>query len=224
MVVDELFDIEEIVVKPLSGYLKSCRCFSGATILGDGSVIMILDAAGLAATAQLRFADIQADERKRREEEVHRAELAASRRRSVILFTAAEDERFAMPQDQVLRLERVPLDRIERVGDREFMEYRGEGLPLLRLDRLMGVRGIPGGLTEAYVIIPKVLRDGRVAKAPAGLLISSILDALDVAVDLKPVDIAGPGILGSAMVQDHLTLFLDPVEILEASGSMGGHA
>jgi two-component system chemotaxis sensor kinase CheA len=218
VIVDELFDIEEIVVKPLSGFLKGCRCFSGATILGDGGVIMILDAGGVAAQAQLHFSDLQADEKRRLEEEHRKAALAASRRRSVILFSAADGERFAVPQDHVLRLERIPVSAIERLGDKEFVEYRGEGLPLIRLDRLMEVKPIPDHLQDVFVIIPKIMQDGQPAKAPAGLLIATIIDALDVEVELKAVGVKGSGILGSAMVQDHLTLFLDPVELVRAAG------
>jgi two-component system chemotaxis sensor kinase CheA len=218
VIVDELFDIEEIVVKPLSGYLKGCRCFSGATILGDGRVIMILDAGGVANQAQLHFSDLQADEKRRLEDERRQAALAASRRRSVILFSAADGERFAVPQDHVLRLEHIPISSIERMGDREYVEYRGEGLPLIRLDRIMEVKPIPADLKELFVIIPKIIRDGVPARAPAGLLIATIIDALDVDVELKPVDVHGAGILGSAMVQEHLTLFLDPVAIVTAAG------
>ena len=221
VIVDQLFDIEEIVVKPLSSFLKGCRCFSGATILGDGGVIMILDAGGLALQAQLHFQDLQADEKRRLDADRALAALAASRRRSVILFSAAEGERFAVAQDQVLRLEHMPIASIERLGDREYVEYCGEGLPLIRLDRLIEVKPIPSHLQEVFVIIPKILRNGVPAKAPAGLLIASIIDALDVDVELKPVDIKGPGILGSAMVQDHLTLFLDPGELVNAAGVLG---
>ena len=221
VIVDELFDIEEIVVKPLSGFLKGCRSFSGATILGDGRVIMILDAGGLAAQAQLHFSDLQADEKRRLEAEKKAAALAASRRRSVILFSAAEGERFAVPQDHVLRLEHLPIASIERMGDREYVEYRGEGLPLIRLDHVMEVKPIPADVQNVFVIIPKIMKDGVAAKAPAGLLIATIIDALDVDVELKPVDVKGAGILGSAMVQDHLTLFLDPVAIVNAAGVLG---
>ena len=66
VVVDELFDIEEIVVKPLSEFVQTCKCFSGATIMGDGRVIMILDAGGLVTQAHLHFADLQAEEKLRR--------------------------------------------------------------------------------------------------------------------------------------------------------------
>ena len=215
VIVDELYDIEEIVVKPLSAFIQGTKCFSGATILGDGRVIMILDAGGLATTAQLHFTDLQAQEKKRAEEEQERAMLKASRRRSVILFKAAAEEHFAVPQEKVQRLERLLESQIQRVGDKEFMEYRDEGLPLVRLDRHMQVRPIPKGLEELYVIIPKA-SGSKTGIPPAGILISSILDAVDVDAELKPAEIRGTGLLGSAMVNDHLTLFLDPDPLVAA--------
>ncbi|MBI4913461.1 MAG: chemotaxis protein CheA [Acidobacteria bacterium] len=219
VIVDELFDIEEIVVKPLSSFLHDTKCFSGATILGDGRVIMILDASGLSNLAGLHFTDLQAEGKKRAEKELEARALKASRLRSVILFKAAVGEHFAVPQDKVQRLERIQAGAIERVGDREYIDYRGEGLPLIRLDGVMEVSPIAPGTEELYVIIPKVL--GSESPPPAGILISTILDAVDVEVDLKPVEIKGPGLLGSAMVQDHLTLFLDPVAL---AGSAAGVA
>lgn len=212
VIVDELFDIEEIVVKPLSSFFQGIKCFSGATILGDGRVIMILDAGGLATIAQLRFVDLQAQEKQRALEEQQRAVLTASRRRSVILFKAAENEHFAVGQEHVQRLERIKLSSIERIGDREYIEYLGEGLPVLRLDRMLQVSPISASLQEAYVIIPKMGKE----RPPAGILISTILDALDVDVELKPIEVQGPGVEGSAMVNEHLTLFLDPQALVRS--------
>lgn len=211
-IVDELFDIEEIVVKPLSSFLQGTRCFSGATILGDGRVIMILDAGGLSTLAQLRFVDLQAEEKRRAQEEQEQAALTASRRRSVILFRAAEEEHFAIGQDHVQRLERIKLSRIERIGGREYIEYLGEGLPIIRMDHVLQVSPMPEDLQDAFVIIPKM---GK-GRPPAGILISAILDALDVDVELKAVDIKGPGIEGSALVNGRLTIFLDPLVLVRA--------
>lgn len=224
VIVDELFDIEEIVVKPLSTFIQNTRCFSGATILGDGRVIMILDAGGVAMVSQLHFTDLQAEELRRAEEERRKAALKASRRRSVILFEGAKGERFAVPQDHVLRLERIVRARIEHIGDREYIEYRGEGLPLVRLDRHLEVRPLAPDLKELFLVIPKVPGQDATARPPAGILISEILDALDVEVELKKVEFKGPGLLGSAVVQDHLTLFLDPIDLLRSAGLVGGAA
>ncbi len=222
VVVDELYDIEEIVVKPLSEFITTCKTFSGATIMGDGRVIMILDAGGLVAQAHLHFADLQVEEKQRQEEERRKAALAASRRRSVIVCTGAEGEFFAIPQDQIMRLEKMQSADIQWVGDREFVDYRGHGMPLIRLEQLIEVKPVSRGLKEVFVVIPKVMEHGAVTLAKAGIVISDIIDALDVEVELEDVKVKGPGILGSAILQHNLTLFLEPLELLKAAGAIDG--
>jgi two-component system chemotaxis sensor kinase CheA len=222
VVVDELFDIEEIVVKPLSEFVQNCKSFSGATIMGDGRVIMILDAGGLVTQAHLHFTDLQAEEKLKNEEEKRKAAAAASRRRSVIVCTGAAGEYFAIPQDRIMRLEKVSTADIQMVGDRPFVDYRGHGMPLIHLDQIIEVNPVPPDLKEVFVVIPKVVEHGAVSLAKAGIVISDIIDALDVEVELEPVQVKGPGILGSAILHHNLTLFLEPLELLRAAGLMEG--
>lgn len=47
LVIDELIGQQEIVIKSLGKYIKQCRFISGATILGDGEIALILDANAL---------------------------------------------------------------------------------------------------------------------------------------------------------------------------------
>lgn len=47
LVIDELIGQQEIVIKSLGKYIKQCKFISGATILGDGEVALILDANAL---------------------------------------------------------------------------------------------------------------------------------------------------------------------------------
>jgi two-component system chemotaxis sensor kinase CheA len=215
IIVDELHDFEEIVVKPVSKFLEGLACFSGTTILGDGRVILILDSAGLAAQAKLHFSDLRAEERKRQEEEQRRLALQASRRHSVILFESGRGERFAVAQDKVLRLEQISSAAIDRMGDREYIEYRGDSLPLVRLDQHMAVSPLDPGAEELYLVIPYA--EAAAGRATGGILITSIIDALDVEVDLKPVAFKGPGLLGSAVLQGRMTLFLDPILVAQAA-------
>lgn len=217
VVVDELYDFEEIVVKPLSSFTQAIKSFSGATIMGDGRVIMILDAGGLIAEAGLHFVDLQEEERRRQEEERKAASLAARRRRSIILCTGGDNEYFAIPQERVMRLERVLCRDIQRVGEREYVDYRGSGLPLLRLDRFLEVKPIASDQTDLFVIIPKPAEEGS-TQAQAGVVISNIIDAMDVDVDLETLELRGPGLLGGAILQHHLTLFVDPLELVKAAG------
>ncbi len=215
IIVDELHDFEEIVVKAVSNYLEGLACFSGTTILGDGRVILILDSTGLATQAKLHFSDLQAEERRRQEDEQHRLALQASRRRSVILFESGRGERFAVAQDQVLRLEQIHASSIERMGDREYIEYRGDSLPLIRLDQHMAVSPMNADAEELYLVIPY---SGEASGGNSGgILISNIIDALDVEAELKPVEIQGPGLLGSAVLQGHMTIFLNPIDVVKAA-------
>ena len=180
LIVDELFDTEETVVKPLSCFVKQCKCFSGATILGDGHVITILDVAGIVSEARLRFSDVESEERQRKEEEEARLVEASKNRQSVILFRGAEHEYFAVPQEEVLRLERIVIDDIQEVGDREFVEYLGHGLPVIRLDQHLSVRQLDKNLKEAFLIIPRTRSTGGQGHVSAGLMASEIIDALNV--------------------------------------------
>ena len=53
LVVDQINDTEEIVVKPLSKHLKGIRTFAGSTIMGDGRVALILDVLGIAQSSNV---------------------------------------------------------------------------------------------------------------------------------------------------------------------------
>jgi two-component system chemotaxis sensor kinase CheA len=54
LVVDELVGNQEVVVKPLGTYIGKIEGFSGATILGDGSVACILDVVGISKMVSSR--------------------------------------------------------------------------------------------------------------------------------------------------------------------------
>jgi two-component system, chemotaxis family, sensor kinase CheA len=213
VIVDKLFDSEEIVVKPLSVFVKQCACFSGSTIMGDGRVIMILDVGGLAACANLRFSGI-ADEENRRGDE-NAASSDNSGRRSIILFNVADEEPFAVAQDKVLRLERISAGDIEQIGGSEFIQYRGRGLPLVRMDRHLPVNSISTQSDELFLVIPKHHDADGGVEARAGIVASRIADAMDVEVVLQKSALSGPGVQGAGIVSDRLTLFIDPVEFVD---------
>ncbi len=207
--VDKLFDTEEIVVKPLSNHIKKVKCFAGATIMGDGKVAMILDPAGIARRKQLRFSEIGAEEQRRRQKEEVRREAAARDRRSILLFNNSPEEFFALPLESIARLEKVNPESIHHVGDQAFMDYHGEGLPLMRLEEFLPVSPLPGDTEELYVIVPKSER------AQVGILVSGIQDTLETSARVHEQEGHRPkGLRGNAFLGDRMTLFLDPEELL----------
>jgi two-component system chemotaxis sensor kinase CheA len=208
LIVDGLGDIEEIVVRPLSSHIKNCQCFSGATIMGDGRVAMILDVAGIAEFAKLRFSAIKAEEQRRQNEEERQRKTALNNRWSVIVFNNAREEFFALPLGSVSRLEKIEHSIIEQLGNWEFITYRGKGLPLLRLEKLLPVRPLPEDTKEMYVIIPKSSNGSAV-----GIIASNIMDAVESDAPSQKASHTHRGFLGSAIVEGRLTMFLDVNEL-----------
>jgi two-component system chemotaxis sensor kinase CheA len=220
LIVDEVFDTEEIVVKPLSSYIKNCKCFSGTTIMGDGKVAMICDVGGIVNQAKLNFGEVEAEEARRKDVEAKRQEMASlsthksthGQRQAVILFSNHPDERFALALSSLLRLEKIKTQQIEVVGNREFINYRGASLPLIRLEDHLSVRPAPAEVETAYMIVPKQ------GGGKAGIYATSILDTIETDTILDSHLVSDNRVSGSAVIQDHLTLFLNPEALLESAG------
>jgi chemosensory pili system protein ChpA (sensor histidine kinase/response regulator) len=60
LIADEMLDSREVVVKPVGGQLASIRGISGATILGDGRIVVILDVGALVRTMPKSIEESQA--------------------------------------------------------------------------------------------------------------------------------------------------------------------
>ena len=209
LIVDKLFDNEEIVVKPLSTHIKDCRCFAGATIMGDGRVAMILDAVGIAEYARLNFTEVNREEYRRRKIEEGKRPNRNGDKESILLFNSAENEFFALTLEAISRLEMVKQKDIYRIGKRDYVEYLNQSIPLIYLEDILPVKSFPKDLEHYFMLIPKTHLD------PVGIAISGIQDTIEVNVDIKHDKITPPGLLGTAFVNEHLTMFLNTVELLE---------
>src|SRR5262249_34331523 len=104
LVVDEILNTEEVVVKPMHGALRTLLCFAGATIMGDGRVALILSTEGIARQARLRFAAAELEIARRRDDRGPEAQ-------AVLLFRYGPREQFALPLAQIRRIEAVRMDR-----------------------------------------------------------------------------------------------------------------
>ncbi len=164
LVVDGLADPEEIVVKPLSSVLKSIGLYSGATVLGSGDLALILDPGSIASRAgvALRSNDEGHAEVSQEEEE---SDVMASR----YLLVEASERRAAVPLGDVLRIERLPLSRIEYIGYRPVLNFDGQLLPV---EDSGGVLAAAGGNPNAQVTVV-VCREGT---RHVGIAVSHVLD------------------------------------------------
>ena len=221
LIVDEMRDTEEIVVKPMSRYLKDCKCFSGSTIMGDGRVAMILDPAGILNHTKLSFEKMEA-EKTRVEQERAAEQEQAKNRRTLLLFNNGEDDVFAVPLSDVLRLEKIQMNRIEKMGRTEVIQYEGRVLSLIRLEQFLTVPPFPNHLETGYLIIPKAANGHHGGQV--GILVSNIIDTLETTISPDDAFSREPGLVGSAIIHDKLTLFIDCGLLIKRSGILVGAA
>ena len=157
LVVDDLMSPEEIVVKPLSPVLREIGLFSGATVLGSGSLAMILDVAATGARAGIR----PSAEQSAATAEVRPISQATGS--SFLIFedrsSAGRADRKALPLSLVVRIESVALEDIEYAGDRPLLQYRGELLPIE--DSSGVLRELSADATATVLICQRPSREGE---------------------------------------------------------------
>jgi two-component system chemotaxis sensor kinase CheA len=194
IVVDAVFHTEEIVVKPLSSKLRHIAMFSGNTILGDGSVIMIIDPSGVAqafggtVTSQMVAASEAETSHANDDEQTT----------SLLVFRAGSAEPKAVPLALITRLEEIDARKIELSNGRHMVQYRGQLMPLISLCDKVRVRD-----EGAQPLL--VFSDGSRSMA---LVVDEIVDIVEDRLDIQ---VAGdtPGVLGSAIIKGHATEIID---------------
>jgi two-component system chemotaxis sensor kinase CheA len=193
IVVDRVFDTEEIVVKPVTPLLREIAMFSGNTILGDGSVIMILDPNGIAATTSDTKVGERADDG---EEHAHAA--ATSDTTTMLVFRAGSDEPKAVPLSLVARLEEIDVNTVEQANGQNLVQYRGKLMPLVKLDDGYDLR-------ESGRQPILVFADGEHSM---GLAVDDIVDIVETRLDIE-LTASEPGYLGSAVIEGKATNVID---------------
>jgi two-component system chemotaxis sensor kinase CheA len=207
LVVDVLLDSEEIVVKPLGRDLKKCKGYAGATIMGDGRVALILDVANLAQMGGL--STVEGTSRAAEVAESERAAVRASRdKQSLLVFRSALNEQFAAPLSLVERIEKIKRDDIEVVGGKRVIKYRGGSLPLFSIDQVATVQPLADQNNLLVIVFV-------VAGREIGLLAIGPVDAMEANLNIDGTTLRQTGIMGSAIINNHTTLLVDIVELVE---------
>jgi len=212
LVVDEINDSEEIVVKPLGKQLKSINAFAGSTIMGDGRVALILDVNGIAQRANILnpARDSGAKPEASTDAAASAADVAADERQALLLFRPGAEGRMAIPLSTVARLEEFKRSTIERSGAQEVVQYRGRIMPLVRVADIVGCASSPDEARPSLQVIVYSERDRSI-----GLVVEHILDIVE---ERLVVERPGQrhGVLGSALIQQQVTDLLDVAGIVRS--------
>ncbi|MCW2743618.1 MAG: cheA [Mycobacterium sp.] len=216
LVVDRVSAIEDTVVKPLGAHLRGLPVYSGAAVMGDGGVSLILDVAALAARAGMTSRAGSTDT----EEETFEGDTLER----LLLLSTSNGGQVALPLSAVDRLEEIAADRLERIGGHEVVQYRDRILPLVRLvDSLLGASGPTWGADEdpnKPLTVVVCARDGHLI----GLVAEQVLDIVHAELSIRsPLDSSGR--LGSAVISGRVTELVDLDPIIGPMASLlGAHA
>jgi two-component system, chemotaxis family, sensor kinase CheA len=215
LIVDEIQDTADIVVKPLSQFLKSLSLYSGATVLGDGSVALILDVIGLSQIAHLSS--------ERGAAAVDNAVGAtkgtgniSSDAQEMLLFRIAANSKYAIPLNLVQRLEEFKANEVEFSGEQRVMRYRGSILPIISLNQFFGFKPKASIGTEVkddkqLLSVIVVQKSGR----PYGVEVDDILDVASIDGNIDDSLKDRVGIHGNMIYNNEVVVVVDLLRVVE---------
>jgi len=201
MMIDDIINPEEIVVKPLGEHFSDLTIFSGAAILGDGEAVLILDIPGVA-----RFTNLQSNMRE--DLEASRDQAAADEKESGYLLVGVAGNQFAMPVSSVPRIEKITSERIESFMGIETLIFNDEIVPLLRLQTVYRLARREAVGTDLYVLIFNV-HGMRV-----GIVVDSIKSVVGSIGHVETGAYLGESVNGQAIVNGEKTVVLDVIDLI----------
>ena len=204
LVVDEISDTAEIVVKPLGRILKQVSAFAGATIMGDGRVALILDVAGIAESIGMgssgaRHYGADASNESIVNADVHR-----------MLMFRLGSRRLALLLEMVARLEEFTPEQVEVTGAGRVVQYRDEIMPLVFVAEELGIQSSRSDDEPLQVV---VCTQGE---RSVGVVVDDIYDIVEQSLDLRPTSTVH-GVLCSAVIQERVTDILDVESVLRSA-------
>ncbi len=202
LIVDGVFDTQEIVVKPLGKQLRDIRVFAGATIMGDGKLALILDVVGLARQAGVMKEQVDRPITSRGTSQ----NSTVGANSSTLVVVQVGTEQTAIPLAKVARLERFSSSSIERSQGRSVVQYRNEILPLIDLASAIGQYGNTPGESVSVLV-------HSIGSRMVGVVVDSIIDITEA--DLDRRDAEGI-VMGTAVIDNRVTSVIDTASLIES--------
>jgi two-component system, chemotaxis family, sensor kinase CheA len=205
LIVDQIEDTQDIVVKPLSKQLKSLNLFAGVTVLGDGRAALILDAVGLAQHAGVQRQSMTGSatpEIKNHDD-----------RQLILIVLGPQNTRLGICLTHATRLEMISRERIEQIGEQYVMQYRDRIASMIDLESIFTGAIRPLSALEDVVPVVVILLDEN---RTIGLIVHQILDTVEESLVVTGAA-SRPGIQCYATVQGQITEMLDLDALVELS-------
>lgn len=209
MVVDEILDTADIVVKPLARFLKPISVYSGATVLGDGGVAFILDVQGIALK---HFGSVGLSKEREMELQDKYAQgvIDAVGPREYVLVAMGKGAKHAIPLSMVSRMEEIKTSTIELSGEERVIRYRGGVLRLISLNEALGHdKEENKDITQVIVV--------KMDEQLFGLEVDQIIDVLSTRDYLDQSVTSHEAIIGNLVTTNEIVVVVDVERIFEGA-------
>lgn len=229
LIVDEILDTTDIVVKPLGQILKNISSFSGATILGDGTVALILDVIGIAQKTQIGHKKEGTQKASSNAEQSKLEDISNIPRQEFLLFKLNAAGKYSIPLCLVHRLEEFPRSSIEYTGEQAVIRYRGEILPVISINNFLQFENGSDNLNndDLKVSETEIKTDDHAEEErfsaivvqkqerSYGLMVNNILDVVNIFGEIDDAVNDRQGILGNILHEEEVIVVLDILKILD---------
>ncbi|MBY0515779.1 MAG: chemotaxis protein CheW [Bacteriovoracaceae bacterium] len=205
VIVDEVLDTADIVVKPLNKLLKSLSLYSGATVLGDGSISLILDIGGISQMQHLTADGIN-------EEQTKKVKVATnSDMNEFLLVGACSEAKHAIPLAMVQRMEEFDANLVEVSGDVNVIRYRDSILPIVSISKALGYKEKSGVVKDKISVIVT-----RLGTRSVGVEVEEIFDVITTDATINDSVHDRPGIMGNIVHNDEVVVVVDTLRAMDA--------
>jgi len=221
LAVDAVRDIRDTVVKSVEGPVQAIELYSGATILGDGRIALILDPAGIVDFADLAGAGKTRGERFERDRTESDPDTESTGEGQDVLWCRSRDDgRFVVPLDRVNRLVHFERDELDARGGVRFARLDDEWVPLVDVEDVLPERRSEPRNEQVYrqsleqQKLPVILHE--LGSRRVGFVVTEFLEV--VRADLSDRHgVSREGVKFCAVVRDTVAEVLDIEEIVRRS-------
>jgi len=204
VIVDYVYDMEEILVKPLSSVITSCGLYSGMTVRGDGSIAMILDTDRLQ-----RYAGISVAEDPTLLPDIRVPNLIDEEQQYLLLFKCSGGEMLGLDLAMVSRVVEVDIARLQKIGSKFYFSFQGQTIRVIRPEHYLPISQKKNKPAKVYIILPKLVNH------VIGIIAQEIHDTIQTTVRMDKDGVCGSGLLGSAQINDTVVTLVDMHALFE---------
>jgi two-component system chemotaxis sensor kinase CheA len=220
IIVDEILDTEEVVVKSLSNILKGLNLYGGATIMGDGKVVLILDALGffnsVSDTIHVTAPNANANAN---DDLNNRLDSGSGEIQENLLFNLADDRIYAVPLSLVSSLEEFEVSKVEMTGKQTILRYLNAPMPLINVESTLKLDGESvlktakaQGIEEIKCIVVTIAGNNF------GIIVKDVLDISIDRVEIDDIAVDRAGIMGTIFVNDKIVSLIDLYSVIDSQG------